>query len=175
MLETERLRLRAWQDDDADAYATLHADPHVAYWLGGRLTPEQAHASLERNRQALEARGWGLWAIERREDEAFLGLAGLMDVAEEIPLAPAVEASWRLSSAAWGRGYCTEAMTAVLADAEARGKGEIVSFTAATNTRSQAVMTRLGFRRDAASDFDHPRLAEGHSLRRHVVYRLTPG
>ena len=56
MLETERLILRTWRDDDLDAYTTLHADPHVAYWLGGRLTPEQAAASLDRNRRALEER-----------------------------------------------------------------------------------------------------------------------
>lgn len=172
MLETERLILRGWTADDEDAYAALHADPHVAYWLGGRLTPEEAHASLERNRARIEAQGWGMFAIERKEDGALLGVAGLQPVAEEIPVAPGVEASWRLSPAAWRRGYCTEAMRAVLADAKRRGEPEIVSFTAETNTRSQAVMTRLGFARDPKSDFDHPRLA-GHTLSRHVVYRLA--
>jgi RimJ/RimL family protein N-acetyltransferase len=171
VLETERLILRNWTEDDAEAYAALHADPHVAYWLGGRLSPEEAYASLERNRARIEAQGWGMYAIERKEDEVLLGVAGLQPIAEEIPVAPGVEASWRLSPAAWRRGYCTEAMRAVLADAKRRGEPEIVSFTAQTNTRSQAVMERLGFRRDEASDFDHPRLS-GHTLSRHVVYRL---
>lgn len=172
-LETARLRLRAWRDDDADPYVALHGDPHVAYWLGGRMTPEQALASLYQLRRALESRGWGMWAVERKEDEAFLGVCGLQPVADDVPLLSGVEASWRLSTAAWGRGYCTEAMRAVLTDAGARGENEIVSFTAASNSRSQAVMRRLGFRRDTASDFDHPRLPSGHSLRLHVVYRWS--
>jgi RimJ/RimL family protein N-acetyltransferase len=172
MLETERLILRGWREDDAESYAALHADPHVAYWLGGRLTPDEAYASLDRNRQRIEAQGWGMFAVERKDDEMLLGVAGLQPVADEIPVGPGVEASWRFSPAAWGRGYCTEAMRAVLADAFRRGEPEIVSFTASTNTRSQAVMNRLGFKRDAASDFDHPRLVN-HTLSRHVVYRLA--
>lgn len=171
MLETERLILRAWEADDADAYIALHADPHVAYWLGGRLTPEEAQASLDRNIERMAEHGWGMFAIERKEDGAVLGLAGLQPIADEIPVGPGVEASWRLSPAAWRRGYCTEAMQAVLADARRRGLTEILGFTAETNTRSQQVAERLGFVRDPASDFDHPRLA-GHTLSRHVVYRL---
>jgi RimJ/RimL family protein N-acetyltransferase len=53
------------------------------------------------------------------------------------------------------------------------GLEEIVSFTAASNTRSRALMHRLGMKHVAADDFDHPRLPEAHALRRHVLYRLT--
>ncbi len=53
---------------------------------------------------------------------------------------------------------------------------ELVSFTVPANERSWRVMERLGFTRDLAGDFDHPRLPEGHPLRRHVLYRLkNPG
>ena len=172
MLQTKRLTLRAWRDDDVENYAALHADPHVAYWLGGRLSPEEAEERLRTMRAGLEERGWGMWAVERTEDGSWLGTVGLDPVREDLPVHPAIEASWRMAPSYWGRGYATEAMRAVLADAVARGETEIVSFTAATNTRSQAVMTRLGFKRDASSDFDHPRLPQGHTLRRHVVYRL---
>jgi RimJ/RimL family protein N-acetyltransferase len=50
-----------------------------------------------------------------------------------------------------------------------------VAFTAVVNLRSQAVMARLGMRRDPGADFDHPNVAEGSPLRRHVLYRATPG
>jgi hypothetical protein len=33
-------------------------------------------------------------------------------------------------------------------------------------------MEKIGMSRDAAADFDHPRIPEGHPLRRHVLYRL---
>ncbi|HLP26171.1 MAG TPA: GNAT family N-acetyltransferase, partial [Acidobacteriota bacterium] len=44
-------------------------------------------------------------------------------------------------------------------------------FTVLANERSWRVMERLGFARDPAEDFDHPRLPEGHPLRRHILYR----
>ena len=84
---------------------------------------------------------------------------------------------WRLAAAHWGRGYATEAARAVLAHAwDAVGLDEVVSFTAAGNARSRAVMSRLGMKHDPAADFDHPRLPLGHPLRRHVLYRVArPG
>jgi RimJ/RimL family protein N-acetyltransferase len=55
---------------------------------------------------------------------------------------------------------------------ETLGLQEIVSFTVAANTRSRRVMEKLGMSYSPADDFDHPRLPEGHPLRRHVLYRL---
>lgn len=174
MLQTERLTLRTWRDDDAEAYAALHDDPTVVFWLGGRLTHEQALSSFDTVRRGLAARGWGMLCVERNEDGAFLGVAGVSPLADDLPPAPGVEASWRMAPAAWGRGYMTEAMRAVLLDGFTRWDWpEVVSLTAASNRRSQALMSRLGFKRDTAADFHHPRLPEGHSMRPHVVYRLA--
>jgi RimJ/RimL family protein N-acetyltransferase len=53
------------------------------------------------------------------------------------------------------------------------GLDEIVAFTTTLNTRSQAVMERIGMARDPAGDFDHPRQPEGSPLRRHVLYRVS--
>ena len=53
------------------------------------------------------------------------------------------------------------------------GFDEIVSFTATGNVRSMRVMERIGMTHDPADDFDHPALAEGSPLRRHVLYRLA--
>ena len=81
------------------------------------------------------------------------------------------------ASRPWGRGYATEAAAASLRFGfEDAGLGEIVAFTTTLNTRSQAVMTRIGMRHDPAGDFDHPSVPEGSPLRRHVLYRATaPG
>lgn len=53
------------------------------------------------------------------------------------------------------------------------GLTEIVAFTAVANSRSRAVMERLGMVRDAAEDFDHPAVDVGHPVRRHVLYRTV--
>ena len=52
---------------------------------------------------------------------------------------------------------------------------EIIAFTASTNLASQAVMRRIGMTPDPARDFDHPRLAQDHPLRRHVVFAAGRG
>ncbi len=77
-------------------------------------------------------------------------------------------ARWRLAPAAWGRGYATEAAALALAQAhEVQRWRQVVSYTAATNLRSLAVMRRLGMTRFA--EFEHPTFAAGHPLRRHVL------
>lgn len=166
--------LRAWRADDLDAFAALYADPDVAYWLGGALDRAAAMAALDRIRGFLDANGWGVWAIlDPSGADTPVGAAGLQAVRSGLPLYPGVEATWRLLPTARGRGLVTQAMRGVLADGFGRlGLAEIVTFTSAANVQSQAVMMRLGFHRDAARDFDHPALAAGHPLRRHVVYSL---
>jgi ribosomal-protein-alanine N-acetyltransferase len=55
------------------------------------------------------------------------------------------------------------------------GLAEVVSMTTLDNERSQRVMKKLGMHRDPSDDFDHPKLPEGHPLRRHVLYRISKG
>jgi len=72
-----------------------------------------------------------------------------------------------------GHGYATEAANAALATAFGTiGLGEVVSFTATGNIRSQQVIQRIGLTRHPSEDFDHPRVATG-PLRRHVLYRIS--
>ena len=86
---------------------------------------------------------------------------------------PNVEIGWRMHPRYWGQGYATEAARLALDYGFTKLRlQEIVSFTAVANVRSRAVMERLGMRRDVAGDFDHPRVAVGNPLRRHVLYRL---
>jgi RimJ/RimL family protein N-acetyltransferase len=172
-LTTPRLVLREWRESDRGPFAELNADPRVAEFLRGTLDRAASDALIDRIRDHWATNGYGLWAVESLEDGAFLGFVGLATYTFEAPFMPSVEVGWRLASAAWGHGYATEAARAALRFGfEDLGLGEIVSFTVPDNLRSRAVMERLGMTRDPAGDFDHPRFAEGHRLRRHVLYRL---
>lgn len=53
------------------------------------------------------------------------------------------------------------------------GLAEIVSMTTVGNVRSRAVMHKMGMTHHSDDDFDHPRVPDGHPLKRHVLYRLT--
>ena len=150
-LETPRLLLRPWRDDDVDAFAAMFDDPKVMAFLmppRGRMS-----ASVDADRAAIDA---------------IVGHIGF-----EAHFTPAVEIGWRLASVHWGKGYATEGARASLEAGFTRlGLAEIVSLTVPANTRSRRVMERIGMTRDPADDFDHPRLAEGDPLRRHVLYRI---
>jgi RimJ/RimL family protein N-acetyltransferase len=113
-----------------------------------------------------------LWAVEARRRSS--ASPGCRCPSFEAPFLPSVEVGWRLARSAWGRGWATEAATAVLAAAFGPlGLPEVVSFTATTNERSQAVMRRIGMA--PAGSFEHPRLPAGHRLRTHVLYRAEAG
>ncbi len=152
-IETPRLRLRPWQDDDRPAFAALHADPEVMADLGGPLDRAASDAKFDRYVATFARYGFSRWAVTAHGGE-FLGYAGLTPEPDHHPLGPHVQIGWRLARRAWGHGYATEAASATLDDAFGRvGLSEVLSYTAVDNLRSQAVMARLGLRRDPSRDF----------------------
>jgi ribosomal-protein-alanine N-acetyltransferase len=174
ILRTDRLVLRGWRPEDREPYAALNADPEVMEHFRRVLDRATSDAEADAFAADLERDGWGHWVVALADNDLLIGFTGLDVVDFPAPFTPATEIGWRFARSAWGHGYATEAAAAVLEFAfESLGLAEVVSFTATTNLRSQRVMERLGMRRDPADDFDHPRIPEGHRLRRHVLYRMT--
>ena len=173
-LETDRLVLREFLDRDRAPFAALNADARVMEHFPNALTRGESDELVDRIGQYWAEDGVGLWAVERRDDGAFLGFTGLAPPRFEAAFTPCVEVGWRLAAEAWGHGYATEAARAALAFGfEVRGLSEILSWTVPANLRSRAVMERIGMTHDPADDFDHPNIAVGSPLRRHVLYRLS--
>ncbi|MCF8505477.1 MAG: GNAT family N-acetyltransferase [Caulobacter sp.] len=171
MLETERLVLRAWREEDLEPFAALNADPEVMRHFPSTLSRTESDALAARYQSHIDEHGFGRWAVERREDGVLLGHSGPMQMTPPHPLAPGAEMGWRLARAAWGQGYATEASRAAMAYCfEQIGLEQIFAFTSATNLPSQAVMERLGMTRRPDLDFDHLMFPEGHDLRRAVVW-----
>jgi RimJ/RimL family protein N-acetyltransferase len=171
-IETDRLRLRSWVEDDRDAFAKLNADPVVMADLGGPLTRDLSDAKLERYIDAFRHNGYGRWLVETRAGR-FLGYCGVMPVAGDHPIGPHDEIGWRLHRSAWGHGYATEAARAALSDAFRRVQlTEVLAYTSADNVRSQAVMRRLHLCRDESRDFEvyNDRLGSWRGL----VWSATP-
>jgi RimJ/RimL family protein N-acetyltransferase len=165
LIETPRMRLRCWCESDRPAFAALHADREVMHDAGGPLDRAESDAKLDRYVAAFERHGFTRWAMESRNGE-FLGYTGIMPSRPDHPLGEHVDIGWRLVRGAWGQGYATEAATAALQDAFTRcGLAEVIACTTADNRRSQAVMARLGLRREPARDFrDHYGAREWHLL-----------
>ncbi|WP_243718982.1 GNAT family N-acetyltransferase [Actinomadura sp. 7K534] len=172
-MRTERLVMRRWQDGDREPFAAMNADPEVMEHFPAPLTRAESDALIASFETRFEEDGFGFWALETAGTGEFVGFTGLSAVRFQAPFVPAVEIGWRLVRSAWGHGYASEAARRALRFAFEDGIDEVVSFTAAANTRSRAVMERIGMTRDPADDFDRPLVPDGHRLKRHVLYRTT--
>lgn len=171
---TERLILREWRPEDAAPFAALNADPAVMRFVRGPIGRTQSDALIARFQEQIDREGFGILAVEEKASGRFIGMIGLHQLRPHIPIAPAVEIAWRIEEALWGQGITTEGARAMLAFGfDEIGLPEIVSYAASGNAASRRVMEKIGLRRSARDDFDHPDLAEDDPHRHHAVYRLA--
>jgi RimJ/RimL family protein N-acetyltransferase len=176
ILATERLILRTWKAEDAEAYFLINQDAKVIEFLPRSLTMQEVDDFIERVNKQQDERSYSLWAIELKETGEFIGFTGLNYTDFPADFTPAVEVGWRLGSQFWGSGYATEAAKAALDYGfNEMGLHEIVSFTVPANKRSINVMEKIGLKRDFAGDFAHPKLSMEHPLSQHVLYRIKKG
>lgn len=167
----EHLVLRQWKESDLEPFAGMNADPEVMRYFPALLTRAQSESDMNVLRRQIDERGWGLWVVE--VDGAFAGFTGLAIPRFTAHFTPCTEVGWRFRREFWGRSLAYRAAGQALSYGfDTLKLAEIVSFTAATNIRSQKLMQRLGLTRDPREDFEHPMLPEGHVLRRHVLYRV---
>ncbi len=171
-IETPRMLLRGWRDEDVDAWAEMNEDPRVMEFFPSTTDRERSVSNAATMRAELERDGYGWFVAEVKGEIPFAGVIALQAVPYEAHFTPAREIGWRFIVDAWGRGYATEAAAAARDYAFENLKWEeIVAMTAEINVPSRRVMERIGMTHDADDDFDHPRLDAGHRLSRHVLYR----
>lgn len=172
-LETSRLILRNWTDEDIEPFFLMNQDPEVMEYFPGLLTMDMVQSFISRMKEQLTDKGFTLWAVEEKKSKAFIGFIGLNIPAWEAHFTPCVEIGWRLASAYWGNGYATEGAKAVLEFAFNHLKlKRVVAFTVPENIRSRKVMEKIGMTRDLDGDFLHPKLEPSHQLARHVLYTI---
>lgn len=170
-IETPRLILRDWREEDIPFFARMNADPNVMEFFLNSLSSEESFAFYQRIQNEFQTCGFGLYAVERKEDHAFMGYTGLHQIAFDVDFAPGIEIGWRLAHEYWGQGYAPEAANACLE--YTRNKTdikELFSFTSLLNQRSERVMQKIGMER--MREFDHPLVPGEHPLCRHVLYHI---
>jgi RimJ/RimL family protein N-acetyltransferase len=148
-LETERLVLRRFTEDDVDNLVELDSDPDVMRFInGGRSTPRQEMESdvLPRFLDYYERfSGYGFWAAVEKSTGRFVGWFHLRPPAAAPP--DEVELGYRLRRSAWGKGYATEGSRALIDKGFAElGVQRVVAFTMVVNTASRRVMEKAGMR-----------------------------
>lgn len=171
--ETQRLRLRDWDEQARIDFVRHLNTPAVMRWLGGVQDEKAYQAGFERMDGYQRQFGHTFWVVERRQDGELLGFCGLKRVNDQGAgdLTGDFEIGWRLREDAWGQGYAKEAAIASLDLAFGKfGAPHVVALTIEDNEASQGLMRRLGMKRREDLDFDgfDPRLG----LERVIVYRM---
>ena len=171
MIETERLVLRHWTDADRPVFHAHCSDPEVMRYMGPLMTRGESDAKLDQMAAYDASHGYSFRAVERRADGVLLGFCGLKPGAPGTPIEDKVEIGWRFARFAWGQGYAYEAARASLDWAWAHlDVADVWAITTAANDASRRLMDRLGMIRRDDLAFDHPAVAVGSALRRHVTY-----
>jgi RimJ/RimL family protein N-acetyltransferase len=140
-LETERLVLRWFREDDFPAYVEIATDPEVMKFIGGQQTQFEAWKAMTSHIGHWYFRGYGVFAVEEKSSGKMVGRIGFMNP----PGWPGFELGWTLSRSSWGKGYATEAATAAIDWSFANlGWSEVIHSIAPENLASQALARRLG-------------------------------
>nr|MBA2637677.1 GNAT family N-acetyltransferase [Solirubrobacterales bacterium] len=144
---TSRLVLRAFTHDDApQLHSVLYRDPEAMHFIGGPHSVQATRQGIERYVDQQEADGFSFWAVEERETGLMVGEAGLFPLNGR---GPDVEVGYAFGSPWWGRGFATEAATAILGEAFGPlDLHRVVAVAKRENTGSLNVLRKIGFREE---------------------------
>jgi len=146
ILQTKRLLLREFVNEDLDALATLLGDEEVMrYSVTGPIREKKKVQEYLQTRilDHYSRYGYGLYAVISQEDQQFIGFIGLLT--QEVDGQKKVELGYRLKPAYWGRGLAQEGAQAVCQYAFHQMKmEEVISIIDPKNSRSLSVAKALG-------------------------------
>lgn len=173
-IKTKRLILRDWKESDIPKFIKMNADKDVRRYFPNIATPEESREFVLSAQSDIDARGFGLFAVERRDTNEFIGFTGIQVWEEEGPLKlhflPTIEIGWRFAKPHWNQGFATEAALGVVKFVERNTDiKEIYAYTSSINYPSINIMLKLGMQK--VQSFEHPLIMEGHSLKTQVVYK----
>lgn len=176
ILTTRRLRIRAWEDSEADRafFHRVNSEEKMLEFFPFRRSREEADELFDLMRARGQANGYG-WAVaELRETGARVGFTGLARIRDEEVMGVGVEIGWRYVPEAWGKGLASEAARALLVHGfDDLGLERIVAFAVTGNAASISVMQRIGMRARPDLDFDHPAVPDTMPhLKRHAFYEI---
>jgi RimJ/RimL family protein N-acetyltransferase len=149
VLETERLILRRFTEDDVDNLVALDSDPEVMRYLnGGIATPREL---VEREilprflSYYVRYEDFGVWAALEKSRGTFIGWFSLRPPDEGRR--DEMELGYRLRRSAWGQGYATEGARALIRKGFTElGVQTVIATTYEQNTSSRRVMEKVGMR-----------------------------
>ncbi len=171
IFESERLGFRNWTKEDLEPMSELNGDEEVMEFFPSTFSRAHTEKFIERMQEKFDAEGFCFYAVEKLENNEFIGFIGFVVTSFEADFTPCEEIGWRLKRAAWGKGYATEgAIRCLDYGFNELGFKSVKSFTTVSNFKSEKVMKKIGMKK--IGEFDHPYVTEESGLKRHVLYSI---
>ncbi|MDX1292660.1 MAG: GNAT family N-acetyltransferase [Hyphomonas sp.] len=148
VLVTDRLVLRPHEMRHLEPSVAMWGSPNVTRHIGGKTRSRQeTWFTICRMRGMWDLLGYSYWAIENRQTGQFLGECGFSDFMRGMKpdLSEWPEAGWVFAEAAWGKGYASEAVTAMHDWLDENRPGQSVCIINPENTGSQRVAEKCGY------------------------------
>ncbi|MDU2024744.1 MAG: GNAT family N-acetyltransferase [Finegoldia magna] len=167
--ETERLIFRDWKKEDEHKFVEMNNDSDVMKFFPKKLNESESLELLTKIKSNFEKNGFGLYAVESKEKNEFVGFLGFNIAEFESDFTPCIEIGWRFRKEFWGEGLATEGASKCLKyGLEELDFKQIYSFTADINIPSKRVMEKIGL--NFYKTFNYPNVKEGHILEKHVLF-----
>ncbi|MBY0121652.1 GNAT family N-acetyltransferase [Bacillus sp. S/N-304-OC-R1] len=171
-LETSRLLMRDWEETDLEPFCRLNADEKVMTYFPKSLSIDETYMFYKSILSEFKECGFGLYAVELKENKEFIGFIGFHRATFEAEFTPCIEIGWRLKKEVWGKGYATEGAAACLQYGfNELGFSDVYSFTADINEPSKNVMNKIGM--NFIKTFNHPKVNRDSPLNKHVLFHIN--
>lgn len=168
---SDRLGFRNWNLNDIEKMHEINSDEKVMEFFPAIPTKEQTTEFVERMQTQFENKGFCYFAIEKLENNEFIGFIGLSEQTYEAEFTPCVDIGWRIKSCEWNKGFASEGAKRCLEYAFDELKIEnIFSIAPKINTKSEHIMTKIGMKKQY--EFEHSLLTNNDRLKTCVLYKI---
>ncbi|WP_255673744.1 GNAT family N-acetyltransferase [Mangrovimonas futianensis] len=171
IFKSDRLGFRNWTEEDKSKMGMINSDPKVMEHFPSIPTQKQTYEFIDRMRDQFSKNGFCYFAVDKLENNEFIGFIGIAEQTFESDFTPCVDIGWRLAQAEWGKGFATEGAKKCLEFGfNEMGLEKIKSICPEINTRSEKVMKKIGMKK--SKSFNHPLLFEYKELEKCVLYEI---
>lgn len=169
LFTSDRLGFRDWLPEDIPEMTAINADAEVMQYFPSIQDEQQTISFIKRMKNQIQERGYGYYAVDRLDKDAFIGFIGLSWQTYQADFTPCVDIGWRLKRDEWNHGFGTEGARRCLAIAFNELNIETVYAVAPkVNIKSERIMHAIGMQK--VGEFDHPLLEMDSELKRCVLY-----
>jgi len=167
---SDRLGFRNWNLIDIDKMHEINSDVKVMEFFPSIPSKGQTTEFIERMQNQFQDKGFCYFAVDKLEDNEFIGFIGLSEQTYKADFTPCIDIGWRIDSNEWNKVFATEGAKRCLEYAFNDLKlKKVFSIAPKINTKSEHIMKKIGLKKQY--EFEHSLLTNNDQLKACVLYK----